>query len=254
MATRFLLPVVTARSKEEQSIQATVIFCNNPADGATKVCPIHLFDSAEAEVILGLVDGVVGAHSALERLRAGSPKGVRVIREAFCTAALGRTHSNESLLNSPISDPLDLILDIYGPVGQGVYVFDGFGRLAIRRSSLSDYDRAPVGDTEFLTIRTNAGLEDRFLSVREDACRIEVEALSAGRRVAAALRERLLSVLVDLHTLSSSSLWFPSAEVLARLESQIRRPLERLDHSAEAVSMVGDMRVAGSAGAVSVEW
>jgi hypothetical protein len=254
MATRVLLPVVSARSKEEQSIQATVVFCNNPTDGASKVFPIHVFAAGGAEVILGLVDGIAGAFNALGRLRADSSKGLKEFREAFCVAALAHTHSNESLLKSPISDPLELILDIYGPVGEGVFVFDGAGRFAARRSVLSEYDAAPVGDTEFLAIRTNAGLADRFLSVREDACRTQVDALSAGRRVTAASRQRLLSVLIDSHTLSPASLSFPSTEVLGRLDTHMRRPLKRVDRPAKAASGIGDARVAGSAGTVSAEW
>ena len=254
MATRVLLPVVSARSKEEQSIQATVVFCSNPTDGATKVYPIHLFAAGGAEVILGLVDGIAGALNAVGRPRANGAKGLKEIREAFCVAAQAHTHSDESLLNSPISDALELILDIYGPVGEGVYVFDGAGRFAARRSILSEYDSAPAGDTEFLAILTNAGLVDRFLSVREDACRTEVDALSAGRRVTSALRQRLLSVLVDSHTLSPASLSFPSSEALARLDIQMRRQLKRLDHPDKAASGVGDVRVAGSAAAVSADW
>jgi hypothetical protein len=256
MATNVLLPIFSACTKEEQSkqsIQATVVFCNNPSDGASKVFPIYLFAASGAEVILGLVDGVAGAVDAFGRLRSGSAKGLKELREAFCLAALAHTHSNESLLKSPISDPLELILDIYGPVGDGVYVFDSAGRLAARRSVLSEYDAAPAGDTEFLAIRTHAGLADRFLSVREDACRAEVDALSEGCRVTAASRQRLISVLNDSRTLSPASMSFPSFEALARVETQMRRSLKGL-RPIKAANGIGDVRVAGSHGTVSAEW
>jgi hypothetical protein len=218
--------------------------------------PVHLYSSAGAEVIYALVDGVAGALRALDAQRLGTARAAIDIRDLFCTAARAHTHVDDaSILASSLSDPLDSMLDLYGSVGQGVYVFSGGGMLIARRSSLSPFDNAPLGDTDLLGISAHPGLTDRFLDVRQNACRTTIEILTARRRMSAATKEKLMSLLIDATALAPLNPSFPSSQSLTRLNAcagvRLDQNVRRLPKGAQTS---GGRTGRTNVSAVSMDW
>lgn len=258
MTTRALLPVVATRGikRETPSVQATLVFTHVQPDSRAKMRPVHLYSSAGAEVIYALVDGVAGALRALEAQRLDTARAAIDIRDLFCTAARAHTHVDDaSILESSLPDPLDAMLDLYGPVGQGVYVFNGGGMLIARRSSVSPFDNAPLGDTDLLAISAHPGLTDRFLDVRQNACRTTIEALTARRRMSAATREKLVSLLIDATNLASLNPSFPSSQSLTRLSAFAGVRLDQEIHRIpNGVKPSGGRPGRTNVSAVSMDW
>ncbi|CAB3730411.1 hypothetical protein LMG22037_05528 [Paraburkholderia phenoliruptrix] len=258
MTIRALLPVVATRGikRDTPSVQATLIFTHVQPDSRAKMRPVHLYSSAGAEVIYALVDGVAGALRALDAQRLGTARAAIDIRDLFCTAARAHTHVDDaSILASSLSDPLDSMLDLYGSVGQGVYVFSGGGMLIARRSSLSPFDNAPLGDTDLLGISAHPGLTDRFLDVRQNACRTTIEILTARRRMSAATKEKLMSLLIDATALAPLNPSFPSSQSLTRLNAcagvRLDQNVRRLPKGAQTS---GGRTGRTNVSAVSMDW
>lgn len=207
-------------------------------------------------MIYALVDGVAGALRALDAQRLGTASAAVDIRDLFCTAARAHTHVDDaSILASSLSDPLDSMLDLYGSVGQGVYVFSGGGMLIARRSSLSPFDNAPLGDTDLLGISAHPGLTDRFLDVRQNACRTTIEILTARRRMSAATKEKLVSLLIDATALAPLNPSFPSSQSLTRLNAcagvRLDQNVRRLPKGAQTS---GGRTGRTNVSAVSMDW
>ncbi len=207
-------------------------------------------------MIYALVDGVAGALRALDAQRLGTARAAIDIRDLFCTAARAHTHVDDaSILASSLSDPLDSMLDLYGSVGQGVYVFSGGGMLIARRSSLSPFDNAPLGDTDLLGISAHPGLTDRFLDVRQNACRTTIEILTARRRMSAATKEKLMSLLIDATALAPLNPSFPSSQSLTRLNAcagvRLDQNVRRLPKGAQTS---GGRTGRTNVSAVSMDW
>lgn len=221
MAINALLPVLGAsKGITAQVIKATLVFgpAINRKGTPAKVKPVHLYVNAEPEIVLGLVDGVAAALNALDGPGAQHSRRTDQLRTGVCGSAQLHTHHGpEAMLVSSLVEPLDSVFSLYAPIGAGVYHFDSTGGLESRRTGRGEEAILPVIPPEYHRIFLSDGLTDRFLSIRQDACRTTVEDLYIKRRMNSAARDRLASVLINAGRMSACDLAFPSSRILAAL-------------------------------------
>jgi hypothetical protein len=221
MAINALLPVVGAsKGIAGQVIKATLVFgpAINRTGSPAKVKPVHLYQNAEPEIVLGLVDGVAAALNALDAQVAQPARRTEQLRTGVCDSAQLHTHhGSDAILISSLVDPLDSVFSLYAPIGAGVYHFDSTGALKSRRTGRGEEATLPVIPPDYHRIFLSDGLTDRFLSIRQDACRTTIEDLCIKRRMSSAARDRLASVLINAGRISACDSAFPSSRILAAL-------------------------------------
>lgn len=221
MAINALLPVVGAsKGITGQVIKATLVFgpAINRKGSPAKVKSIHLYENADPEIVLGLVDGVAAALNALAAQGGQPARRTDQLRTSVCDSAQLHTHRGpDAMLVSSLVDPLDSVFSLYAPIGAGVYHFDSTGALKSRRTGRGEETILPVIPPDYHRIFLSDGLTDRFLSIRQDACRTTIEDLCIKRRMNSAARDRLASVLVNAGRISACDLAFPSSRILAAL-------------------------------------